>query len=342
MTDNTNIEFKKSFSQYKKARTIKECFHHNKKECKGKIKQSHSLQRNGRLSIIEEPIGNNNMLYTFTSFDVGSSRFIDKLTPIGKSNASTFFGFCDYHDTTLFSEIERNKFVNNDKHCFLHSYRSFAHSYHLKKEEKQGITTQNPLSDNMPSRDKDLWEEGATMALNDLATYKEKLDTWIETKSYDNLDYYIIELPDLFPIACSSLISPFVSVKGYDINNHTNPDIPWTPIMLTVLPDFTQTIIILACFPEDKNGVLFLDELAELSEFKLKKVLSSILIFLTENTFFSPSLWNKLGEKNQRKLCDDLTKGIVTGLEYMPKKFEYSQINFFDERFSYTNLKKTT
>jgi hypothetical protein len=36
-------------SSFKKDSRIKECFHNNKDECNGKIKQAHSIQRNGRL-----------------------------------------------------------------------------------------------------------------------------------------------------------------------------------------------------------------------------------------------------------------------------------------------------
>jgi hypothetical protein len=56
MSDDVQIEFNKMFGQFKRLKTIKECFFHKKDECRGDIKQSHSIQRNGRLSIIEEEI----------------------------------------------------------------------------------------------------------------------------------------------------------------------------------------------------------------------------------------------------------------------------------------------
>ena len=105
MEKDQQIKFNKIYGEHKKMRTIKECFYHKKDECNGDIKQSHSIQKNGRLSIIEEELNGNNMIYTFTSFDVGTEEFIKTLRPIGKGKASTFFGFCDYHDSKLFSEI---------------------------------------------------------------------------------------------------------------------------------------------------------------------------------------------------------------------------------------------
>lgn len=103
-------EFNRSLTDLKKHRTIKECFHHEKDECKGKIKQAHSIQKNGKLSILESNVNKNKSLYTFTNFISSENSIIEELVPLGKDEASTFFGFCDYHDTTLFSEVENNKF----------------------------------------------------------------------------------------------------------------------------------------------------------------------------------------------------------------------------------------
>jgi hypothetical protein len=55
-TEEKLLHHRNMMSSYKKDSRIKECFHHNKSECKGKIKQAHSLQRNGRLSIIESEV----------------------------------------------------------------------------------------------------------------------------------------------------------------------------------------------------------------------------------------------------------------------------------------------
>lgn len=340
MAEDYQIEFNKNLGLYKQLGTIKECFYHKKEECSGKIIQAHSIQRNKRLSIIEEDINENKMLYTFTEFEIGKDEFIKKLIPIGKGKASTFFGFCNFHDTNLFSEIENKEFDDSDKHCFLHSYRSFAHSYHRKIEEAKGNSVINPINkDYSPEFNQSLFK-GNTLAINDLNYYKRFLDRWIENEEFDKLEYYSVVLPGLYPIACSSLISPFLSIKGHPINNHVNPEIPWSPIMLTLLPDFTQTIIIFACFPDDKNGILFLDELEELNEYQFKRVLSTLLIYYAENTFFSPLIWNRLGKKRQKLLCREIEHGIMMGMEKSPTKFEYTQLNFFENQYEYSILKK--
>lgn len=135
------LEFRKVMSEFKKSSRITECFYQDKTKCKGEIIQSHSLQRNGRLSIIEGEVNGNQMIYTFTETVADASTMHKSLKPIGKAQASTFFGFCSFHDKSLFSPIEDNPFDESDMHCFLHSYRSYAHSYHRKKEQLKAYET---------------------------------------------------------------------------------------------------------------------------------------------------------------------------------------------------------
>jgi hypothetical protein len=120
------------------------------------------------------------------------------------------------------------------------------------------------------------------------------------------------------------------------MNNHIDSSIPYSHIMLTVLPDNNKTIIIFACFSDDEKGKLFLDELNELYPLPLEKAISSILITCAENTFFAPTLWDKLGAKGQRQLCDELE--LAASHFHAPKSFPRSKINFFDTKFSATPL----
>lgn len=97
-------------------------------------------------------VNGNLSVYTFTEYVPGADRMHKTLKPIGKGVASTFFGFCDHHDTELFKEIENKPFDESDEHCFMHSYRSFAHSYHLKKEELKGYSSKSKFVDILPKK----------------------------------------------------------------------------------------------------------------------------------------------------------------------------------------------
>ena len=331
MDEDKYITFQKRLSELKKFSKIEECFYHDKTQCKGKIKLSHSIQKNGRLSILEEEINGNKLIYSFTSIVPSKQYMIQTLEPIGKAKASTFFGFCDYHDSTLFSIIENHPFDNSDKHCFLHSYRAFAHSYHYKNEEYKSLPL---LLKDLPQDLRFLRDFATKMGVDDMNFYKKKIDSLIEKDDYSGLQYFTYILPDLYPIACSSTITPDYTYNGSAMNNHLDSNIKFSPIMITVLPDFNQTIIILSCFSNDNKAEQFIDELEVLNDYKLKKAISSLLISYAENTFFSPKLWNGLGKKGQQLLCRE----IESKIRQSSRAFPHVKINFFEDKFSTKRL----
>jgi hypothetical protein len=84
MNDIDQAEYRKLMASFKKIANIKECVHHKKDECKGDIKQSHSIQRNGKLSIIEGDSNSNQCLYRFTGNIPSMKRVMEDLKPLGK------------------------------------------------------------------------------------------------------------------------------------------------------------------------------------------------------------------------------------------------------------------
>ena len=323
--DERMIEFRKAVSKSLKARRIKYCFHHKQDECEGPIKQSHSLQRNGRLSLIEGDVSGNQMVYTFTSHRSTATRFISDLVPIGKGEASTFFGFCDHHDSVLFAPVENHPFDESDKHLFLHSYRSFAHSFHRKREELKGHSDGSDAAAQLPPHLATVVKENVRTALEEGQAKKRCLDKMIEEARYDEL-YYVWDVFDrAYPVACSSIITPDFLYGGEDFNNHLDPDLPFELIMLTVLPDQESTIVIFACFPEDVKAVRFLDEMKELGDHKFKVAVSSLMVTYVENTFFSPKLWSALGERGRKRLIRELSANFTT--EWT--RFRKCETNFF-------------
>lgn len=326
-----NQEFRKAKNDYKNTGRIAECFYHNKETCGNKIVQAHSVQRNKRLTLIEEEVKGQNMLYTFTEWDEDFTT----LKPIGKKVASTFYGFCDYHDTYLFNKIENNAFDNSNEQCFLYSYRSFAHSYHMKKEGLKAYNSDSRFTKTVSEYSRVRFNHnkiGILMAMDELDNEKKKLDKIIEEKTYDGLDYLTIVLPYKCHIACASIINPEYSYKNKPLNNDAFQT--FSMVMLTVLPEENATIIILACFEDDEKGKILLNELNDIQfDLQLEKAISSLIINNAENTFFSPSLWNKLGKKGQKQLCLELK----TMAEIVPNSFVHSKINFFDRQFSKTS-----
>lgn len=326
-------EFRLLLKRAKNEIKIEECFYHKKDECGGQIKKTHSIQKNGRLSLLESNYNGNQVIFSFAHRKQDENNMITNLVPIGKNEASTFFGFCDYHDSILFSSIENEEFNGSLKHCFLHSYRAFAHSFLRSKEElrlyEEGMLNKI-IQDNIVIITKGINE--SRNDFNNLSIKKKLIDDSIENSKYDIFYYYQVKLNGLFPFACSSIINPPLSISNKVVNDFKNPNEPLTDIMLTVLPDRQNTIIILAAFNTDMKAISFINELHDLSKQKMKIVLTSILISCTENTFFSPNIWLKLKKHGRKQLLKELNK-YTQNPNKIPNKFFISKLNLFEKKY---------
>lgn len=111
----------------------KYCLHPgaSENECNGYIVKAHTIQRSGGLSKIAE----NGHVLAFrpnmkTLIETGG-KILPK--PLGIRKASTFTGFCEYHDSSTFERIEKHPFKTEKEQCFLLSYRALCRELFTKK-----------------------------------------------------------------------------------------------------------------------------------------------------------------------------------------------------------------
>lgn len=319
---------------YKEAARIKECFHHRKNECKGKIKQAHSIQKNGKLTILESLVNGNNCVYSFANSKVSYDNLMEDLIPIGKKEASTFFGFCDFHDSKLFSQIENNEFNNSDEHLFLHSYRSFAHSFHLKNEEIKAWNHSNYqqiLIATYGNEAVEIKKKQFAALDKHLVQRKQILDNSIDNNEFDNMIYLVYEFDGIIPIAVSGLITPIVSFSGELMNNSDYNNLIVSQPIFTLLPEKDHSILILAAFNFDIASTKFIDEINSMPKFKFEKAISSIIIDCCQNTIISPKFWDNLTQQEKRLILDEYSN---ISMDYLSKrKVFWSQFNFLKQKY---------
>jgi hypothetical protein len=328
-------DFRKSIGQMKREMEIKECFHPNHDECVLPIKLAHSLQRNGRLSLLEEKVNNQNSLYTFTSFKSSMKNLIEDFIPVGKGRTSTFNGFCSHHDTNVFSPIENYPFDGSEKHLFLHSYRSFAHSYHNKKQDVQLYKSDWKALELMPKYVRDQEIAGAELGLKDLKPEKEYLDDLLLNEKYDGLTYSLLETDEFYPFGCSSLVNPHYTVLDKPLDDWHDLSEPWISLMITAVPDKDNSFAIIAGNPNTATVNTFFDELDTVDDEKYELVFSTLMTKLAENTFWSPKLWDKLSISTRQVLINDAN--FMQGKDVWDE-FPWSSLNLYSERYTAKKL----
>jgi hypothetical protein len=190
-----------------------------------KISINVEFKLNGKFSVIEEDIGIN--------------------------EASTFEGFCNKHDTEVFSPIEANNIdYNNMEHLFLLLYRSITREYY---ESNKGYFL---LRDVVNDLIKDMSQDnmlGPCLLIQLYLQYcecfyldqiKESADICLQNGIWDNnYLYFHITLDKFLPIFMNS----FFAVQG------TNCDILYTKDITKEFPLFCSVTVI----PQDNKTNIF-------------------------------------------------------------------------------------
>lgn len=330
-------QFNKMVKKIHKEANIKDCFHPNKNECTLPIKRAHSLQRQGALNILERDTkGNGNKylyLHTERCYNIQHD-FLD-LNKVGRVAATTFDGFCSFHDTNIFKSIENepeNMDINNPEHLFLHSYRSFAISHHRKHEELKLYNSNDEevcsyISKYFNEHQKEAHKLGVSKALEDYIQPKKDIDQLLLNQDYDGLEYYIYELPYTVPVGCAAYITPHFMPNGDFIQMNPFSQIQ-SSIITTVLPFSSRSVVILAAFPDDKLGCSFLDAIDKIKyERSLQKFLSYFIFSGAENIVVSPGFIDNKNVKWRKSYCHMINMAIEGVIKYPDKKFT---INYFD------------
>ncbi len=335
-----------SLKEIVKNATIKDCSHPKKSECKLPIKSAHSLQKNGVLKNLEKTVKGNSFIYSHYARKISDDGSFLDLDEIGKGEASTFFGFCDYHDTVLFEKIENDANsidIHNDEHCFLNSYRSFSHSYHRKYEQLKLLTSKNSETQVLLKKKYGLkYEEilkGVQLAIKDFEVPKKKLDNFLLEKKWDALEYLCYEFNHTIPIACASSVTPSHFYDGDEFNLSYLSKEFYSDIFTTVLPLQNKSIVILSSFSDDQKGIKYLDQIENIkNRLELEKFLTFHILINSENVFLSPYFYDRMSNNWKRKYCNllDFNADNSTPFFMFNKKFP---INYFDKTVSVNYLK---
>jgi hypothetical protein len=123
----------------------------NGKRCRSEAINSHSLQRSGPLSEISE---NGHVIQVAPRLAARASFEDGYFQRVGLRKASVFPGFCDEHDSKLFSDIEGQEFPLNQRAALLFSIRAFAKAHYDKvmMYELQKSTLENERVKHDPKR----------------------------------------------------------------------------------------------------------------------------------------------------------------------------------------------
>ncbi len=275
-------------------------------ECKRDIVKAHSLQRSGSLKAIAV----NGHVYTL---DPGDAELMKTgmVSPrlIGIREASTFTGFCNYHDTKTFEPVENRPIVGSLDQIFLLSYRALCRELFMKRARVDHLKLAREF-DKGASFSKQLWwqnlvsiwERGEASSLKHLENYKQRYDLALVTEDFSDLQYYVVNISDVPDFVCSGCVLPDFDFQGEILQKLTNLD--ETPLLITSSIVVTNTggAVIFSWIGSNPPGEKLMKTLDELSD---KAICQAIVRFgfeYVENIFMSPLWWEALSSDTKQAL----------------------------------------
>lgn len=292
------------FEQFKKT-DFKICMHPEKDKCKMPIKNAHTLQNNGVLSLLAE---NGHVMVTNL---LNKQREGTSIQKSSKNNATTFYGFCEYHDSKVFEDIERKPYANEVKQNFLYAYRACAQEYHKKHRtltSLQNIIKLNPIILNFdPFVDSMANQQ---LSLNDVRETLEIFNNAFIGNDFDILENYVLKFDQTYDFAVTTTFNPTFDLNGNMINDiySTDPE-RLKCVFITFLPTTDKSYFILSCLKQDYMQLCtYFNQVKKLTEDQLKTFLNNILPTFSENIVLSPRLWSRWTPFSQREY-----EKVVTG-----------------------------
>ena len=281
------------------ATDFRTCFAFENNQCSGPIKNAHSLQNNRILNVICE----NGHLYYFKPevVDSGPTSVIKK---VGKNDASTFFGFCDFHDTELFKPIELFDYTGDIQQKFLFAFRALAVEMHKKLRQLENVKRMFAQRPRIMLDPQFVYMYRVAMSdVNDHQIEYELFKQGFQNGDYTGVRTIHRELQYGVKFAACSSFTVRYDINGKVMNDTFSTKNDRMPsIFLNIYPTPQGTTNILISYLNIDSEVYqnYFNSLDALDDQKLTKYLNYLVIENTENVFFTPSYIESLSE-NERK-----------------------------------------
>lgn len=318
------------YKQVESIPKIKKCLYPEQDKCNGKIKRAHAIQNNKILINVSD---NGELI----ALNGKSNLFFQAPEKQGRKVASTFWGFCDYHDTIVFEPIENYDYDKSLFQTFLYTYRTFSWHYYLKEAQmnKNIFIQENTKLD---LKDNEFFV-GTQLGIKDNEKLKEKFDNAILNKDYSLINYYVWEIPFKVEFSCCSMVQLFYDLLGKKINNYEDIDNinkPLKNIFINIFPENNKSYCIFSWIKEDTEYEDFIQQFSKLTLKNKINYLNNLLPKETDNIFINPRLWKKWGEEVQQAFVEWANISILFNCMaaekpfYKKWKYSFTPWNLFD------------
>lgn len=302
--------------QLSKIYSSKECLAPDalKSECSSVVK-AHTVDRSGSLQQIARKGHVYNLTFTPSRMKESNGKSIPQL--VGINVASTFSGFCKYHDNAIFSKIEDILFQASPEQCFLLAYRALARELFMKRAQVKSLSLMEKIIRDKPPPQQlfyreymDPYAKGVRLGLRDVLHHKSLYDKTLLSGDFSKVQACVLELSRPPLVMCSAAVSPEYDFNKNELPNRIGVDIQQIPYYIT-FSSFCRGdkgfIVFTWLSDSELSCRMFIESLISIPHDRLTDALVRFFFEYSENLHISPDWWDNLTPEKQNALINKMT-----------------------------------
>lgn len=297
---------------YSEAKATGICFHPDAPErCSGAAIRAHTIQkRTGLLEIAEDG-------HVLSGRNSDSRSNADELQLIGINSASTFRGFCSFHDTTTFRAAE---IVNNPTKlaAFLLSYRALCYEIYMKQV---ALATLRFLRDNLDAgRSFDEQAEiqqrlnaaifSMQLGFDEHSKLKVAWDETLKSNNLANFQWSYTKFDTVLPVATSGVYFPEQDFAGNALQPLTAPVGTLALMGFNVIPIAGKTSVIFGWLDNKPQNSQLIESFNRIPSDLLASAVIQFCFDTSDNIFVRPSWWAEAPEVPKNYLIWNLRNSL--------------------------------
>jgi hypothetical protein len=320
---------------------------YDKANCSSTFSASHTISKSGSLKRIAEESHLSKFEGDFQFVDPKAFADTFHIARVSVNRASTFYGFCSFHDGTLFRELDLLKL--DDLQLFLWQvfYRSVAFEVYQKRvalaftnqvrllDKGAGVREQRAIQ-----FEADVQEYSHQEGLAGISTLLTSLEELRSRSVFSDIIYACYVTDRLLPFAGVGCFQPCRDVNGKFLQrvnlilreelfrSTRRPE----SVCIAAIPMQSATLLCLVTLRQYAKAVEYVDAF-RLSVERTVSTFFGMMMLQTESVFFAPSFLTKMEEKRRRVLRtlsslgvnDDLTAAHI-GLGRSVDEFDDVQV----------------
>lgn len=288
-------------------------------DCTEPAIESHSIQ-----NALLKRIANSKKQVLHFGFDVSHLELKNAIKQIPITEASTFLGFCNKHDTDIFLPVEQSDkplIVTNNEQMFLLTYRAICREYVKSKEAANTIKKFLAKIDNPENLNDYAHCFAIINAYNSYCEFhwmeniKKMSDCLFQTKMYDDFfKYGYTKIDKEIPLYAESFFAVQGATEDIIYQKDIKKEMPLY-CALTVIPKEGCTEIFYSVSKEQERELLAFLKRFNTTGTGLECFITDVILRNCDNFYMSEDFWNKLPDSDKKKFINHFYK-TITDREY--------------------------